>query len=418
MKSGSRGNYRILYRDLASDELYNHFRIVNDQPELLKAEGLASQKALKAVREMARVHFADVAPDGYLEGKRAWLGRRWTTLYQQWGDYICDRDPEELPPSTQHTSNEAPATVETRFKWASLIAYITNNYNHVPRLIAVMVLMLGGFLAKESGEVNASAMQVEQPLGMLVDEDFDIYRHRLLSGSTGLKISYFPNLEGTLAIFATGENPFAIIDGKEVRLNDLVVIDDTKGFISEIHWDRIALRTDSGTIQFLFPSLVMMGQPTFGKSEIVIYPERGNLPTVLRGFCKQNQWELSGFRGNHTISGKFCSLESFLIACRRLGVDVNRTRVMMPEAREPNAFISFDGFWYEPNGTLTSLIRQYESHLPFKVRLENVSSKQRWVINYGLQFKEFCEFFSLETEIRGEYLIVKGGNDENGNELD
>lgn len=418
MKNGSRGNYRILYRDLDPERLYSHFTVIETQRSLLDEMGMEPRKALKAVREMARVHFSGSEPDGLLEGKKAWKGQRWNALYQQWGDYLSERDRENavcqvfLEPDEHKADDQISKHHPVRITWMNRLA---NQKSHYVNMAAAILIFCAGFFASQLTQGPASSAQADAnpSQGMLIDEGNELLRYRELSEGKG-KLLYFPNLEGTLAVFASKKQSFAIVDGQEVTVGDYIILDDKRGMVSEIHPSRLILRTESGTVQFSFPNHVMLGMETFAEGEIVVYPKPGNLMPILRSLCLSNGWKLAGSPTRHTISGRFESVESFLKACKHFGITFEDNLLVVPESSEPKSFISFNGFWVQPSGTLSQLVKLYGHHLPYKAKPEGISSSERWVINYGLQFDEFCEFFELSTELRGNDLIVKGGNDENG----
>jgi len=137
MKNGSRGNYKILYRDLDPQQLYNHFEIVDSQQELLRELELEPKKALKAVREMARVHFTEIEPDGYVDAKKAWFGYRWQTLYHQWGDYLSERDQPTkisqapLRAASRQTSDQSKQKSSIHHSWIHHLGPFARRALHV-----------------------------------------------------------------------------------------------------------------------------------------------------------------------------------------------------------------------------------------------------------------------------------------------
>jgi len=146
----------------------------------------------------------------------------------------------------------------------------------------------------------------------------------------------------------------------------------------------------------------------------VIYPSPANLNSILSSFATMNGWVFTSGKNQHSISGKFESIDAFMSACRYFGVIFQSGKIRSPDADKPKSYISFGGIWNEPSGTLPSLIELYAEHLSMPVNLEGSFSKQRWVLNYGLQFDEFCDYFNLKTEVREDHIIVQGGLNEKG----
>jgi len=276
----------------------------------------------------------------------------------------------------------------------------------------VFIFFTGYMFSRIQG--NSSVQTGANPSqGLLTDQSSSLLDPDW-SGREGSKFVYFPNLEGTLAVFATKNTSIAMVNGKEIRVGDHIILDDSRGEVSEIHPDRLILRTSSGTMQFLFPDHIMMGQETYGIGEVVIYPEPGNLMPILQTLCAEKNLKLAGSPVKHSISGRFDSINSLLDACSYFGIKIDKNLLVVPEASEPRSYISYEGFWSQPKGSIAELAELYGYHLPYQIKTESLSSKESWAINFGLQFDEFCEFFKLSTEIQGRYLIVKGGNHENG----
>lgn len=417
MKPGSRGNYRILYRDLEPNQVYSHFTILESNALLLEQEGLDPKKALKAVREMARTHFATVPADGLVDGKKGWYGHRWQVLYLQWGDYLCERDfsiepgapagaavpsaspskPEALVP--QSSAVAAPAPAARRSFWSARSAQLT------ARAAIVLLVFTAGYFAQ-------SLMTPTTAVGALFGDATTFKRQRALSEHQGTEPMIFPNLDQTQAVFADGQQRFVLVADRELTIGTAIVLEDASGVVSEIHPGRLVLDTDKGSTQFPFPALYTMGQETLGEGKIAIYPERNNLDKLLDAYCRVHGLKKVGRRSFDSISGRFASEQAFKNACRALGSEIFADRVVSHGSGLPRVFISFDGLWHQPYGTLTDLVGFYAQHLSLEVKQVDVPADQRWVLNYGLQFEEFCAFFDLKTEIRGPYLIVKGDSHE------
>ncbi len=413
MKPGSRGNYRVLYRDLDPNQVYSHFTILESQAALLESEGLDPKKALKAVRELARTHFATVPADALIDGKNGWYGHRWQVLYQQWGDYLCERDfsiepasfdvaaeplsepprPEIIVPDSSAVA--APAAAGKPRFWSARFG----------RLIARTAIVL---LVFSAGYSVQRIMTPKTAVGALFDDTATSTRQRALSEHQGSEPLIFPNLDQTQAVFADGDLPFALVASRELTIGAAIVLEDTSGVVSEIHPGRLVLDTDKGSMQFPFPALYTLGQETLGEGKVAIYPERKNLDRLLDAYCRVHGLKKSGRRSFDSISGRFASEQAFKDGCRALGAEISVDRVVYHDSGLPRVFISFDGLWHQPYGTLTDLVELYAQHLSLEVKQVDIPADQKWVINYGLQFEEFCAFFDLQTEIRGPYLIVKG----------
>ncbi len=417
MKPGSRGNYRILYRDLEPDQIYSHFTILDSQAGLIEQEGLDPKKALKAVREMARTHFGSMPADALVDGKKGWYGHRWQVLYLQWGDYLCERDfsvepqlslgaaaspaksepPDALLPQS---AAAAPAEQTVQRAWSAKLSRLAS------RAALILLVFSAGYLAHRAMTTPKTAV------GALSTDSAASKRLRALSEHQGTEPLIFPNLDRTQAVFADGDQPFALVADQALKIGAAIVLEDASGVVNEIHPGRLVLETDKGSMQFPFPALYTMGQETLGEGNIAIYSERNNLGKVLEAFCHAHGLKWVGKSANGSICGRFASEQAFMEGCQALGASFYSDRVDYRGSGLARVFISFDGLWHQPNGSLTDLVELYAQHLPLEVKQLGVPADQNWVINYGLQFEEFCAFFDLQTEIRGPYLIVKGDSHE------